>query len=296
MLSMKLLITGHCGFIGKEAWHFFKNKGYEVYGIDNLSRNTSNYIEDERSFLLDINEINKTDKIPPVDFILHLAAQVSVVDSIKDPYADFNNNALGTFNIVQWAKKHKSKIIYSSTNKVFGDLAGINSPIPDNQPLQPKTNYGVSKCTGANYVSDYTVNNESYGWVLHQSCIYGESQLGDENQGWVGWIRQCIKNNKKITCFGTGSQVRDLLHVNDLIKLYNLIVENKIKPGCYVTGGGEKNQITFSEAVDILGGKINHFTDWRDNDQTYFVSKNEGLNQQGWYPEINFKHTISSLK
>ena len=209
---MNILITGHCGFIGSVCWNFFKDKGHNVFGVDSLCRPTSKEIRDAQSFNLDINNIDKL-SLPNIDWIIHLAAQVSVVDSNTDPVTDFNSNALGTFNVVQFARKNKSKIIYSSTNKVFGNLEGINTPIKDSQPLLPKTNYGVSKCTGANYVADYHINGEKMGWVLHQSCIYGESQLGDENQGWVGWIRQCIKNNRDITCYGTGKQVRDLLHV-----------------------------------------------------------------------------------
>jgi len=296
IIPMNILITGHCGFIGTEAWHYFKNKGYNVYGVDNLSRSTSVFIDDKNSYTLDINYLLKNDlNLPKIDWIIHLAAQVSVVDSINDPYHDFKCNAEGTFNVVQFAKKHNSKIIYSSTNKVFGDLKGITEPISDSQPLQPKTNYGVSKCTGANYVSDYKVDGKNYGWVLHQSCIYGESQKGDENQGWVGWIRQCIKNNKDIICFGTGKQVRDLLHVKDLVLLYSNIIDGIIKPGSYVVGGGEENFVTFEQAVNLLGGNIKSYTDWRLDDQEYFVSKNEGLRAQGWVPKIIFKDTVKNL-
>lgn len=285
---MNLLITGHCGFIGTVCWDYFKKKGFNVYGIDNLSRKTSKYIEDKQSIVLDINDIEKLD-IPRVDWVLHLAAQVSVVESNIYPELDFNCNAKGTFNVVQWARKNNAKIIYASTNKVFGDLVGVTSPIKDDQPLIPKTNYGVSKCTGANYVYDYTLDGKKCGWVLHQSCIYGESQLGDENQGWVGWIRQCIKNNIDITCYGTGKQVRDLLHVDDLVRLYHLIIKGRINPGAYVTGGGINNQVTFEEAVKILGGTIKSYADWRESDQEYFVSANENLIKQGWEPEIIFK-------
>lgn len=291
---MNILITGHCGFIGTASWNYFVKNNYNVYGIDNLCRKTSVKIEDKQSFILDINDIDKLN-VPKIDWIIHLAAQVSVVDSNTDPLTDFLYNAFGTFKVVQFAKKHNASIIYSSTNKVFGDLEGVITPIKDSQPLLPKTNYGVSKCTGANYVLDYHVGNNKKGWVLHQSCIYGESQLGDANQGWVGWIRQCIKNNKDITCFGTGKQVRDLLHVDDLVRLYHMIIQGSIKPGAYVTGGGVDNQVTFEEAVNILGGKIKSYENWRESDQLYFVSDNNGLRQQGWKPEILFKNRSQFL-
>lgn len=288
---MKILITGHAGFIGNVAWNYFLNKGHELYGIDNLVRKTSK-IPPRAGQEQVVEHIKNIALVgfPKVDAIIHLAAQVSVVDGDKDPENDFTTNALGTFNIVQWAKKNCSgPIIYASTNKVFGELVGVNSPILDSQPLIPQTNYGVSKCTGAMYVHD------AGGWVLHQSCIYGESQLGDLNQGWVGWIRQSIKKKIDITCFGDGQQVRDLLHVNDLVKCYDMILEGKIKQGSYVCGGGVENAHTFEEVVNMLGGTIASKTDWRSHDQKYFVSANNGLNEQGWKPEIIFKDNIEQL-
>ena len=288
---MKLLITGHCGFIGSQAWKYFEEDGHEVWGIDNLSRSTSVWNTSSRSIKADVSEIGSLKELDlDFDFILHLAAQVSVVEGETNPGIDFNTNALGTFSIVQFAKKKGAGLIYASTNKVFGELLGVSTPIKDLQPLMPQTNYGVSKCAGAHYVADY-----SNGFVLHQSCIYGEAQVGDENQGWIGWIRQRVLSGQPIVCFGDGSQVRDLLHVDDLIKLYEMIIQGKVTAGSYVVGGSTTNAYSFSEVVNLFGGTISRFSDWRDNDQRYFVSLNEGLASQGWEPKINFRDRIQDL-
>lgn len=288
---MKLLITGHCGFIGSQAWRYFEAKGHEVWGIDNLSRTTAIWNSSPRSFKANVTDIGTLSELDrDFDFVLHLAAQVSVVDGELNPEIDFHTNALGTFSVVQFAKKKNAGLIYASTNKVFGELAGVSTPIKDLQPLVPQTNYGVSKCAGAHLVADY-----SNGFVLHQSCIYGEAQVGDENQGWIGWIRQRVLSGQPIVCFGDGTQVRDLLHVDDLIKLYEMIIQRKVTPGSYVVGGGANNAFSFNDVVDIFGGTISRFSDWRDCDQRYFVSLNEGLTAQGWRPEIRFKDRIGSL-
>jgi CDP-paratose 2-epimerase len=197
---------------------------------------------------------------------------------------------MGTFSVVQFAKERKANLIYASTNKVFGELNGLSSPVKDDQKLSPETNYGVSKCSGAHYVADYPK-----GYVLHQSCIYGEAQVGDENQGWIGWIRQRVKGNLPITCFGDGTQVRDLLHVEDLILLYDRIIDGKIYPGSYVVGGGDANAFSFADVVALFGGKIESFADWRSHDQKHFVSANDGLSSQGWHPRIHFKERVISL-
>lgn len=288
---MRILITGHCGFIGQAAWVFFKELGYEVFGIDDLSRSTSTPNSDTNSFVADIGHLATIKELDiKFDWILHLAAQVSVVQSVSDPRRDFMTNASGTFEVLQFAKARGAGMIYSSTNKVFGELVGISKPIEDLHPILPETNYGVSKAAGAQYVHDY-----SRGWVLHQSCIYGEAQIGDINQGWIGWLRQQVSRNEEIVCFGDGTQVRDLLHVSDLVNLYNMIVLGKIEKGSYIVGGGPANAYSFSEVVRLLGGRISSFESWRPNDQKYFVSANSGLVKQNWSPKISFVDSIKSL-
>ena len=288
---MKILITGHCGFIGQAAWSYLGSKGHELYGIDDLSRTTSIRNSHPNSYIADINDISTIKGLDvQVDWVLHLAAQVSVVESISDPRRDFMTNAMGTFEVLQYAKVRGAGVIYASTNKVFGELANVNSPIEDSQPIVPETNYGVSKCVGAQYVHDYPK-----GWVIHQSCIYGEAQVGDINQGWIGWLRQQVSRNDKIVCFGDGSQVRDLLHVNDLVRLYEMILMGSIKKGSYVAGGGVSNAYSFAEVVNLLGADISSFEAWRMNDQKYFVSANSGLIGQGWEPKVLFRQTLEDL-
>lgn len=287
---MKILITGSEGFIGSVAKKYFRQKGYDVYGLDNLSRCFHPEKIDTKNLIIgDIRDLDIFQKIPKVDVIIHLAAQVSVVDGDLYPELDFNVNAKGTFNVVQWAKKNNTRIIYASTNKVFGDLKGVYKPITDDQKLEPKTNYGVSKCAGAIYVNDFG------GHVLHQSCIYGETQLGDENQGWVGWLRQCRRKSIPITCYGDGSQIRDLLHVNDLVRLYDKCVTNSIPHGQYIVGGGVENAYSFSQVVSMLGSSISKYDKWRKHDQKYFISDNTKLKENNyWKPEILFDQFIKT--
>jgi CDP-paratose 2-epimerase len=290
-IKVKILITGHCGFIGQVAWRYLSQLGHDLYGIDDLSRSTSIPNSHPNSYLADICDISRIKDLDiEIDWVLHLAAQVSVVESISDPKKDFMTNVVGTFEILQFAKERGAGVIYASTNKVFGELKNACAPIEDLQPVLPETNYGVSKCSGAQYVQDY-----AKGWVLHQSCIYGEAQIGDVNQGWIGWLRQQISRNESITCFGDGNQVRDLLHVNDLVELYYSIMVGKIKKGSYIVGGGIVNSYSFSEVVSLLGGKISSFEPWRLHDQKYFVSANSGLVKEGWLPKTLFHESLNEF-
>ena len=289
---MKILVTGHAGFIGSYTWDFLADSGHEVYGLDDLSRNISVPRSAPSSIVGDVASIRSIPLLDQdFDWVIHLAGQVSVVAGERDPVRDFHSNAVGTFEVVQWAKERNAGIIYSSSNKVFGELEGVQTPIQDFQPYKPETNYGVSKAAGAHYVSDY-----QFGVVLHQSCIYGPSQLGEIDQGWIGWLRTSIMNSWPITCFGDGTQVRDILHIQDLVALYDRVLEGLVPRGEYVVGGGAHNAVSFKEAVESLGGQISAYDNWRPHDQRYFVSANAGLNDCGWTPEVTKEEGLSALR
>jgi len=272
-------------------WDVLTSHGHEVFGLDDLSRQTAVPRISPRSVVGDVVDIRRIPIfVQDFDWVVHLAGQVSVVAGESNPERDFHTNARGTFEVVQWAKERDAGVIYSSTNKVFGELDGLRDPIQDDAPLNPQTNYGVSKAAGAQYVADY-----ERGWALHQSCIYGPTQFGEIDQGWIGWLRNSILRGSPITCFGDGTQVRDILHVSDLITLYECILNGAIPAGSYIAGGGAENTVTFEEAVRMLGGEIASFTDWRPHDQRYFVSANSGLTSFGWTSQISKSMGIAEL-
>ena len=296
-----ILITGAAGFIGNALWKRWGDK-YNLIGLDDMSRETAiapRPTPQRESILFFKDSLYSEDPFfekiisssgDPLDAIIHLGAQVSVTDSVKDPIRDCRTNIEGTLRMCMLAQKYKCKLIYSSTNKVFGSLENVKSPILDDRPLMPSTPYGISKCAGAQYVLDMLPEK---GFVFHQSCIYGETQVGTVDQGWVGWLRNCIKREEPITCFGDGTQVRDLLHVEDLINIYEMVINEKLLPGAYVTGGGEENAYSFADVMQMLEGQVSKYDEWRPSDQRYFVSANEGLTNQGWKPDIKFPNWLN---
>jgi CDP-paratose 2-epimerase len=193
--------------------------------------------------------------------------------------------------LARWASAIKvKKFIFSSTNKVFGDLYGASSPILDSQPLDPKTPYGISKAAAALYVQEFLPDN---GYVFHQSCIYGDTQEGSVDQGWVGFIRHQIERGEDVFCYGNGTQQRDLLHVEDLLDAYDLAIEGKIPADSYVIGGGPSNAMTFEGVVAMLGGKVTAYGDWRPHDQRYFVSANQRIGKYGWKPKVDIREWLT---
>ena len=325
----KILITGGCGFIGTNATIFYLKKGYRVISLDNLDRVGSKhnlvYLKKiEGNFVfenVDIVNFNKLlkvfNKYKP-NFILHLAGQTSVVDSVKNPKKDFFVNTLGTFNVLEVMRKiiPSASLIYASTNKVMGDLKHIPilekkeryvfkkiKGISEKNQLNFHSPYGCSKGCGDQYVMDYAKIFNLNTVVFRQSCIYGPNQFGMEEQGWLAWFTISLLFDKQVTIFGNGKQVRDVLYVDDLINAYDLAFTNinKTKGKVYNIGGGTDYNLSLLESFRIIEGilnkKINFKLDsWRPADQKVYISDVTLAKKDfGWYPKISPKDGIGRL-
>ncbi|MBP9814166.1 GDP-mannose 4,6-dehydratase [Candidatus Woesebacteria bacterium] len=329
---MKILITGGAGFIGSNAAAHFLRKGWDVTIFDNLSRQGAKKNLDWLRGLggnlttLKGNLCKPADmtKLMPVvknvNVILHLAAQVAVTTSVNNPREDFEINALGTFNMLELMRLSKSnaKLIYSSTNKVYGGMEDVvvvekktryaykNLPngASEERPLDFHSPYGCSKGSADQYVHDYS---RIYGLdtvVFRQSCIYGPRQFGVEDQGWVAWFIIAISQNKKLSIYGDGKQVRDLLYIDDLIAAYDkaIIAGAKTKGGIFNIGGGAKNTLSvwmeFAPLLTKLFGKTPEveFHNWRPGDQKIFVADiRKAKKVFGWEPKISVPTGIERL-
>lgn len=286
-----ILITGAAGFIGRAACAHYQDR-FQVIGIDNMSRGGARIPPDV--MFVKGDAATYASRIPKVDIVIHLAAQVSVVESVLDPVSDLHSNAIITLELAQWAKRAQAKcFIYASTNKVYGELPGISTPILDAQPIAPETPYGISKAAGGLYVRDLL---PTIGYDFRQSCIYGPDQLGDENQGWIGYLRQRAAHKDPVACYGDGTQVRDLLHIKDLLWAYDLAIDGSLAPGSYTVGGGPENAISFTEAVERIGTWIIAHKPWRPKDQRYFVAAADGLRKVGWWPTVDTRIDITNTK
>ena len=326
---MKILIFGGAGFIGANLAKKFLEDGESVIIADDLSRIGSRLnLEWLRKygkvlfFHVDIRNYSQVKEIISVhkdlDAIYHLAAQVAVTLSVDNPRKDFEINALGTFNILEAIREEgiNPPFIFSSTNKVYGGMENLKVEekekryiLPDYQegidekfPLDFHSPYGCSKGCAEQYVRDYA---RIYGLntvVIRQSCIYGERQFGIEDQGWVAHFFISSLLGKPLTIYGNGKQVRDLLHIDDLVKLYIKCKENieKAKGEIFNAGGGKENTLSLLELVDImkekkLNPKIS-FSSPRPGDQKVFVCNiRKAKNILGWEPKINAREGIDRL-
>ncbi|KPA13622.1 CDP-paratose 2-epimerase [Candidatus Magnetomorum sp. HK-1] len=326
--NKKILITGGAGFIGTNVAAHFQKKNHIII-VDNLFRKGT---EKNLSFLkknypidyknIDISKENAIDELlknfPKVDIIFHLASQVAVTTSVINPQVDFQINAQGTFNILEYARKLEQKpiVIYSSTNKVYGAIKQFDTiekktrytfsdieSVDENCPLDFHSPYGCSKGCGDQYVRDYYRMYKIPGVVFRQSCIYGDHQYGMEDQGWIAWFLIASILNKKITVYGNGKQVRDILYITDLINAYEKAICNidKVKGEIFNIGGGASNSISILEFFDFIKHELDiniplEYSSIRPGDQKIFISNNNKLmNYLGWKPEVDYKVGIKKL-
>jgi CDP-paratose 2-epimerase len=252
------------------------------------------------------------------DFVLHLAAQVTMVTSVINPREDFEINALGSFNVLEALRKGspKASLIYSSTNKVYGEMTDVPiieisrrysyknvKGISETQHLDFHGPYGCSKGTGDQYSLDYA---RIYGLktvVCRQSGIYGPHQFGIEEQGWLAWFSNALLFDKAVTIYGDGKQVRDVLYIDDLLEAFDLVFRNikKTRGRAYNIGGGPKFSLSIWELFDILeklsGKKINYsFDDWRVGDQKIYISDLTNSKKDfNWTPKTSPKEGVKKL-
>jgi len=330
-MSNAYFITGGAGFIGSNYVDRLLKRKADVTIYDNLSRAGAplnlKWLKEthgKNSFQLIEGDVRDADlliqKASNSDVIVHLAAQVAVTTSVVKPREDFEINAQGTFNVLEAARSSRRNpvVLYASTNKVYGGMEDVpvvedatrwryeNLPLgcPETQPLDFHSPYGCSKGAGDQYVHDYA---RIYGLrtvVCRQSCIYGPRQFGVEDQGWLAWMIIAAVTGRQISIYGDGKQVRDVLHVEDLLDAYDSSIENisKVKGSVFNLGGGAVNVISvwneFGPILEKHLGKSIHVLrgDWRPGDQKVFVADiRKAEKELDWKPRINVEEGVSCL-
>ena len=325
------LITGGAGFIGSNYVHRLIQRGEKVTIYDNLSRagapRNVAWLEEtfgKNAFKLIVGDLRDaellTESAQDADVIVHLGGQVAVTTSVTNPREDFEANALGTFNALEAARLSERDpiFIYSSTNKVYGGMDDVEvveeatrwrykdliAGCPETQPLDFHSPYGVSKGAGDQYTRDYSRIYGLRSVVFRQSCIYGPRQFGIEDQGWLAWMTIAAVTGRRITVYGDGKQVRDVLHVNDLLNAYDAAIERieRATGQVYNVGGGPRNMLAvwaeFGPILErLLGRNIEVVrADWRPGDQRVFYADfRKAKRELDWEPKIDLEEGIEML-
>lgn len=332
---MKLLITGGCGFLGSNLAADALIRGDEVVVFDNLYRNGSrenlDWLRTQGVFQFEHGDIRNQNDITRIvqsfrpDAIFHLAGQVAMTTSIANPRMDFEVNVMGTHNLLEAVRQFSpdSIVVYSSTNKVYGDLEQFTYSetatrfVCNEQPngfdekvqLDFHSPYGCSKGAADQYMLDYARIFGLKTVVFRHSSMYGGRQFATYDQGWIGWFCQKAVETSQdqatepFTISGTGKQVRDVLHADDMKRLYLAAVANinLAKGQAFNIGGGIDCSLSLLELFAYLEKLLNIRLNYtklpvRESDQRVFVADIAKARQMlGWKPQVSAQEGVARM-
>jgi len=254
MKNVKVVITGGAGFIGSHIVEYWANENVEIHVIDNLRSGNIKNIESFKNVYL--HEVSITDRdavfdiLENVTYIHHLAALISVPESIQKPLDCVNINVTGLLNVLDAAVKHKAKkIIHSSSAAVYGE--NTESPKEISMAPKPKSPYGITKLDGEYYLQVYEENYNLKGTALRYFNVFGPRQ--DPKSQYAAaipiFISKAIKN-EPIFIYGDGEQTRDFVYVKDVVQANILAVKNEEASGVFNVGRG--NAISINQIAKLI--------------------------------------------
>lgn len=327
-----VVITGGAGFIGSNLAHRLLQGGERVILFDDLSRpqvgRNAAWLRRSHGDRVQLCEADVRDAAAVdeacrgASFVVHLAAQVAVTTSLRDPVDDFEINARGTLNVLEALRRQPTPVplVFTSTNKVYGALPDVTlhqrglrcepedavlraRGISEARALDFHSPYGCSKGAADQYVLDYARTFGLSAAVLRMSCIYGPRQIGGEEQGWVAHFAIQALRGASITVYGDGLQVRDALFVEDLVGaiLVARAAMPQIRGSAFNVGGGPEQTTSLLELLELLHEIGGHgpevrFEAARPGDQRWYVSDLQRFKDAtGWAPRVRLRDGVARL-
>jgi len=251
---MKIIITGGAGFIGKHLVELLIKKENDITIFDNFSNSKEEsvmYLKNLGAKIVkgDIRKIGDINNaIKDHDIVIHLAAKISVEESIKSPSETFQTNVEGTKNVLIACEKNQiKKIIVASSAAVYGE-SEADVKLTEKSKINPISPYGESKVVMENEIKKITENNDMDYVILRFFNIYGKSQ-SPEYAGVITKFIKKIEMNQSLEIFGDGMQTRDFISVKDVVNSIYHSIENG-KNQIYNIGSGKP--ITIKQLAKLM--------------------------------------------
>jgi len=246
----RILCTGGAGFIGSHLVDRLLESGHDVTVVDNLSTGSLNNLNLQKvSFInADISKKSFIEKLDEknFDYIYHLAAQINLRESIKNPTHDARTNIIGSLNVIELAKRKKAKLIFASTGgAIYSPHA--NLPWAEFAEVDPQSPYGLAKLTVEKYLKISNVTN----CILRLSNVYGPRQNSKSEAGVISIFINKALEGSPLTIFGDGEQSRDFIYVSDVVNAF-ILAQDKV--GMLNVSSGEET--TVFEVVGLIRDEL----------------------------------------
>lgn len=304
---MKILITGSNGLVGSEAVDFFKEKKWEVVGIDtNMRAKFFEVAIDKVDNYIDIrneDEINQLFQKHKFDVIIHTAAQPSHDYSKDHVLEDFDINARGTLILLEATRKYcpDATFVFCSTDKVYG-MNPTNNLWNENISIDKSIHspFGCGKAAADLYVQEYGYYFGMKTVCFRLGCITGKRHKGAELHGFLAYLTKCIKEGIPYKIFGfKGKQVRDQIHSYDLVNAMWHFIQNPKVAAVYNMGGGRERSVSILEAIEMIeketGKKaiIEYVDKSRKGDRSYDIHDVSKFKKD--YLEWDYKYSLQDI-
>jgi UDP-glucose 4-epimerase len=295
----KIMVTGGAGFIGFHLTKKLLELGADVTIYDNLSSGKLENVKDNpqakfvKGDILDLKQLLGTEKF---DLIYHLAAQVVVPYSMENPLIDFDTNARGTLNVLEKARKDKSRLVFASSAAVYGNPTKF--PTSEEYGFHPFSCYGLSKVVGEEYCQIYILQYKMDITVVRFSNVYGSRCHGVIND----FLDKLQKNPDRLEIIGTGLQARDFVHVSDIAEALALISDKSAIGKTFNLGFGETTKIIDLAKMML---KILNLTDktkvtttnvsWQGDIDTIWFDISKAKKELKWTPKVRLEDHLRTL-
>ncbi len=313
-----LLITGGCGFIGSNFInnYFPKNKVHKLVNVDAMyycanEENVDKHIRSDANYIFakgnicDYQFIEKILKEYEITHIIHFAAQSHVQNSFDDSIQFTYDNILGTHTLLESCKKYGKieKFIHVSTDEVYGESMNSieETHKTEHSILCPTNPYAATKAGAELLAQSYNHSFKMPIIITRGNNVYGPNQYPEKL---IPRFIQLLKENKKVTIQGDGSNVRAFLHANDTASAFETILEKGTVGEIYNIGCDDQMEYSVIEIAKILIKMIkntDNYDEWIEyvedrpfNDKRYYIS-NQKLKDLGWEIKENFMESLQKL-
>jgi dTDP-glucose 4,6-dehydratase len=317
-MTKNLLITGGCGFIGSNFinYYFYKNIDINIINLDAMyyCANENNIKEEIRKScryhlikgnLCSIDLLNHLLNNYKIDTVIHFAAQSHVQNSFEDSLKYTYDNILGTHTLLESCRKYGNiqKFIHISTDEVYGEsmLSDDEEKKNEQSILCPTNPYAATKAGAELIANSYRFSFKLPIIITRGNNVYGPNQYPEKL---IPRFIELLKNDKKVTIQGDGSNVRAFLHALDVAKALELILEKGKIGEIYNIGSDEDKEYTVLEIAYMLIKLIKNTDNYNEyieyiedrpfNDKRYYIS-NEKVKELGWVIEKDFKEGLNEL-
>jgi UDP-glucose 4-epimerase len=297
---VKTLVTGGCGFIGSHLAEQLLSQGHEVVILDNLScgrlANIASF-ENHSKLRVVTADIVDREQIAPafvgIDWVFHLAGIADIVPSIERPDAYFQNNVVGTLNVLQCARDAGVKrLLYAASSSSYGIPAQY--PTPETSPIQPQYPYALTKYVGEELVLHWAKVYKLPALSLRLFNVYGPRSRTTGAYGAVFGVFLAQKlNGKPYTVVGDGQQTRDFTYVTDVANAFVHAAQSEAIGEAINVGSG--NHYSVNYLVGLLGGEKVYIPKRPGEPDCTFAETAKIKLLLNWAPQVSFEQGVQNM-